>query len=90
MTLLEKHTWKSHIRVYTEIRLYRVYTGSLYLSLRPKYQTKSLQLCLSKRKQNKYAMNDVVAYGGIITATDRTPKNLYIFSVFASDMGRSV
>jgi len=77
MTLLEKHTWKSHIRVYTEIRLYRVYTGSLYLSLRPKYQTKSLQLC--KRKQNKYAMNDVVAYGGIITATDRTPKICIFF-----------
>jgi len=31
-----------------------------------------LHFRLIKRKQNKYVMNDVLAYGGIITAADRT------------------
>jgi len=41
-------------------------------SLKPKYQTKSFfNFGLSKCKQNKYVMHDVVAQGGIITATDQ-------------------
>jgi len=36
-------------------------------------------------------MNDVVAYGGIITATDRTLKIFrLLFTAFASEMGLSV
>ena len=31
-----------------------------------------LHFRLIKRKENKYVMNDVLAYGGIITAADRT------------------
>ena len=39
---------------------------------------------------NKYVLNDVVAKGGIITATDRMLKILKKISAFASEMGRSV
>jgi len=34
-------------------------------------------------------MNDVVAYGGIITATDQTLK-ISFFSAFVGEMGQSV
>ena len=42
---------------------------------------------LSKCKQNKYVTNDVVAWGGVITDTDRTPLTIYYFFLFASEIG---
>jgi len=42
---------------------------------------------LSKCKQNKRIVNDVVAQGGIISATDST---LNFYSAFASEMGRLI